>query len=77
MSRYGKLVDARWIHQRMDQKDLRIQRDLARREERRQLEALVRRLADVYTVDTDQYEVICLVRAAKALLQQLDGGTTR
>lgn len=35
---------------------------------------LVRRLAQVYTVESDQVDVINLVAAAKRLVIQIDGG---
>jgi hypothetical protein len=67
MRRYGKFVDAHWIHQRMDAKDARVQRAT----DRRQLESIVQRLAAVYTVETDQVALIALVREAQTLMARL------
>jgi hypothetical protein len=67
MRRYGKFVDAVWIHQRMDAKDARVQREA----DRRQLASIVQRLAAVYTVETDQVTLIGLVREAQILMARL------
>lgn len=69
MSRYGRFVDARWITQRMDAKDARVSRATSRAA----AWALVRRLAGVYTVESDQAALIRLVADAQALLRREEG----
>jgi hypothetical protein len=64
MRRYGRFVDARWIHQRMDATDARVQRETTRR----QLASIVARLAAVSPVETDQAALIGLVREAQTLM---------
>jgi len=70
MRRYGTFVDSIWIHQRMNAKDARVAQRMAAQAERRQVQAIVARLAAVYTVDTDQAALISLVSEARALVQQ-------
>lgn len=70
-----KFVDARWIHQRMDAKDARVQRETAAREatrEARLLHTLAEHLAAQYPLGTDTK---VLLEAARVLLaRHKDGG---
>ena len=69
MSRYGRFVDARWVTQRIQAKDARV----SRATQRAAAWALVRRLAGVYTVESDQAALVRLVADAQALLRQQGG----